>query len=74
MRRFLVALAAACATLTGAPARADIGTLRRRFDARGLVQMQLDAVFTGGVPGAWTGDDAVQLLGGPGTTQGCANP
>ena len=59
---------------SGAPTRADIGTLRRRFDASGLVQMQLDAIFTGGVPGAWTGDDNVQLLGGPGTAQGCANP
>ncbi|MFH1599886.1 MAG: Calx-beta domain-containing protein [Pseudomonadota bacterium] len=59
---------------SGAPSRADIGTLRRRFDASGLVQMQLDAVFTGGVPGAWTGNDNVQLLGGPGTTQGCATP
>lgn len=59
---------------TGAPARADVGTLRRRFDAGGLVQMQLDAVYTGGVPGSWTGDDLVQPLGGPGTTQGCPVP
>ena len=59
---------------SGAPSRADIGTLRRRFDAGGLVQMQLDAIFTGGIPGAWAGDDAVQLLGGAGTTQGCATP
>lgn len=56
---------------TGAPARADIGTLRRRFGAGGLVGMELDGVFVGGVPGSWTGNDAVQLLGGPGTTQGC---
>ena len=56
---------------TGTPARADIGTLRRRFDANGLVQMQLDAIYTDGVPGAWTGNDLVQPLGGPGTTQGC---
>ncbi|GGA87982.1 hypothetical protein GCM10011521_28020 [Arenimonas soli] len=61
-------------TRGGAPTRADIGTLRRRFDAGGLVQMELDAIYTGGVPGAWTGDDAVQPLGGPGTTQGCAVP
>lgn len=59
---------------TGAPTRADIGTLRRRFDASGLVQMQLDAIYTGGVPGAWTGNDVVQPLGGLGTTQGCAVP
>ncbi|GGA88014.1 hypothetical protein GCM10011521_28030 [Arenimonas soli] len=58
-------------TRGGAPTRADIGTLRRRFDAGGLVQMELDAIYTGGVPGTWTGDDAVQPLGGPGTTQGC---
>ena len=36
-----------------------------------LAGIELDGVFTGGVPGAWTGNDAVQLLGGPGTTQGC---
>ena len=59
---------------TGAPTRADVGTLRRRFDANGLVQMELDALFTGGVPGAWTGNDLVQALGGPGTTQGCPAP
>ena len=59
---------------TGAPTRADIGTLRRRFNAAGLVQMQLDAIYTGGVPGAWTGNDTVQLLGGAGTTQGCPTP
>ncbi len=59
---------------TGTPARADVGTLRRRFDASGLVQMQPDAIYAGGVPGAWTGNDLVQPLGGPGTTQGCATP
>ncbi|WP_160171908.1 Calx-beta domain-containing protein [Arenimonas donghaensis] len=59
---------------TGAPMRADIGTLRRRFNAGGLVQMQLDAIYTGGVPGTWTGNDSVQPLGGPGTTQGCPTP
>ncbi|WP_156970027.1 Calx-beta domain-containing protein [Arenimonas malthae] len=56
---------------TGAPARAEIGTLRRRFAGGGLAGFELDGLFTGGVPGAWTGNDAVQLLGGPGTTQGC---
>ncbi|GAB2665025.1 Calx-beta domain-containing protein [Arenimonas aestuarii] len=59
---------------SGAPARADIGTLRRRFDANGLVQMELDAIYANGVPGAWSGNDAVQPLGGAGTTQGCAVP
>lgn len=59
---------------TGAPTRADIGTLRRRFDASGLVQMQLDAVYAAGVPGAWTGNDSVQPLGGAGSTQGCQTP
>ncbi|WP_374605594.1 reprolysin-like metallopeptidase [Arenimonas sp.] len=59
---------------SGAPSRADVGTLRRRFDAGGLVQMQVDAIFGGGVPGAWSGNDQVQPLGGPGTTQGCPAP
>lgn len=59
---------------TGAPQRADVGTLRRRFDASGLVRMELDAIYTNGVPGTWTADDAVQLLGGPGTAQGCQVP
>lgn len=59
---------------TGAPTRTDIGTLTRRFDASGLVRMELEGVYFGGVPGAWTGDEPVQTLGGPGTTQGCQTP
>lgn len=58
----------------GAPARADIGTLRRRFSAGTLAGMEVDAVYTAGVPGAWSAIDAVQALGGPGTTQGCPTP
>jgi len=57
-----------------APARADIGTLRRRFADGTLVGMEVDAVYAGGVPGGWSAVDAVQALGGPGTTQGCPPP
>lgn len=57
---------------SGAPQRSQVGTLRRRFENGGLVLMAPDAVFVGGVPGAWSASDDVQLLGGPGTTQGCA--
>ena len=28
-------------------------------------------LLDGGVPGAWSVDEVVQALGGPGTTQGC---
>lgn len=59
---------------TGAPARADIGTLRRRLANGTLVGLELDAIYGGGVPGTWSADDAVQPLGGPGTTQGCPVP
>lgn len=59
---------------SGAPARADIGTLRRRFVGGTLVGMELDAVYGGGVPGAWSASDSVQPLGGAGTTQGCPTP
>ena len=35
------------------------------------IGIQLDAIYGGGVPGTWTGDDSVQPLGGAGTLQGC---
>ncbi len=56
---------------TGAPARATIGTLQRQLGAGTLSRITLTGAYTGGVPGTWTGDDPVQLLGGPGTAQGC---
>lgn len=54
-----------------ATTRFAIGTLRRVLSGGSLVRIALAASYTDGVPGAWTGDDAVQPLGGPGTTQGC---
>lgn len=58
---------------TGTPTREDVGTFTRTFAGGQLANLQLDAVYGGGIPGAWTGDDAVQPLGGPGTLQGCDN-
>lgn len=55
-----------------APARQDIGTFTRTLDASGTLQrIEVDAIYASGIPGAWTGDDQLQPLGGPGTTQGC---
>lgn len=55
-----------------APERFDVGVLGRRFGQGGLERMTLDLEFGAGVEGAWSVDEPVQLLGGPGTTQGCA--
>lgn len=59
---------------SGAPLRSDVGTLRRRFSGGTLTDIEIDALYDGGVPGAWTANDRVQLLGGQGTTQGCPAP
>lgn len=59
--------------------RADVGTLARRFSGGALASIELDAVWQDGNPpywlppvSTWSAVDAVQLLGGAGTTQGCA--
>ena len=57
---------------TGDPQRRNVGTLRRVFDRGSLQSIELDAEFVNGVEGFWSSDDAMQLLGGPGSTQGCA--
>lgn len=56
---------------SGDPQRATVGTLRRVYDRGSLSSIQLDAEFIGDVEGAWFSDDAMRLLGGPGSTQGC---
>lgn len=56
------------------PARADIGTLRRRFVGGSLSRITVQGSFQRGLPGTWSADDAVQVLGGAGTTQGCTMP
>lgn len=62
-----------CPTCAFLPAsRSDIGTLRRRIAGGALDRIELDVEFTGAVPGLWSSVDQVQLLGGPGSTQGCA--
>lgn len=53
------------------PARANIGTLRRTLSGGAISRIQVDGIYVDGIPGAWQGDDVVQPLGGPGTTQGC---
>lgn len=58
-------------TRTGNPSRQSIGTLARRFSGGSFANIAVDGIFAGTVPGAWTADEAVQPLGGPGTTQGC---
>ena len=54
------------------PERFDVGVLGRTISQGQLERMSLDVLFEAGVEGAWSADEPVQLLGGPGTTQGCA--
>lgn len=53
------------------PTRQAIGTLRRVISGGSLQRIEVNGTYVGGVPGTWTGNDTVQPLGGPGTTQGC---
>lgn len=59
--------------------RSDVGTLVRRFASGSLSAVEVDAVWQDGNPpywrppvSSWSSVDAVQPLGGPGSTQGCA--
>ena len=54
------------------PDRVAVGGLLRRLGADGLEWIDLDAVMQGKAKGDWTSIHRVQLLGGEGTTQGCA--
>lgn len=56
---------------TGAPAREPIGTYTRTYAGGRLTRIEVDAIYADGIPGAWTGDDTVQPLGGADTVQGC---
>ncbi len=55
----------------GAPTRTNVGVLTRRLGLGTFERMQLDAIFSGAVPGAWTADEAIQPLGGAASLQGC---
>ncbi|MBY4595146.1 fibronectin type III domain-containing protein [bacterium BD-1] len=63
-----------CPTCTrvSEPERFDVGVIGRTFSQGQLRRISLDAAFTAGVGGSWSADEEVQLLGGAGTTQGCA--
>lgn len=63
-----------CPTCTRArePERFDVGVIGRTFSQGQLRRISLDAAYTAGVGGSWSADEEVQLLGGAGTTQGCA--
>ena len=54
------------------PTRFDAGVLGRTISQGKLTGVSLDVVFEGTLWGAWSADEPVQLLGGPGSTQGCA--
>lgn len=56
---------------SGDRTRSVVGVLNRTFANGTLSAISVDAIYSGAVPGAWTGSDIVQPLGGPGTTQGC---
>lgn len=55
----------------GAPVRTDIGLLTRRVLSGSFQYIATDLEFDPPLSGGWTVTDMVQLLGGPGTTQGC---
>ena len=66
-------LSGSCPTCTFTPSqRSDVGTLLRRVSGGSLDTIELDLEFADGVPGLWSSIDNLELLGGPGTTQGCA--
>ena len=48
-----------------------VGTFTRTYAGGTLTRVEVDAIYGGGIPGAWTGDDDVNPLGGPSSTQGC---
>lgn len=55
--------------------RQSVGTLRRTIAAGKLARFEVDVLYTDPshpTTSFWTSNDTVQLLGGPGTTQGCA--
>jgi subtilisin family serine protease len=52
----------------GAPARSRIGSIERRFANGSLVGFALNGAFVGGVPGTWSANDTVTVLG---ERQGC---
>lgn len=66
-------LRGACPTCAWVPpVRTNVGTLLRRITNGALSRIEIDVEYTDGVPGTWTAIDDVELLGGPGTAQGCA--
>lgn len=66
-------LRGSCPTCTyaGLPQRFDAGVLLRRLASDTLASVAVDAVYTDGIPGTWSVDEPVQLLGGEGSAQGC---
>jgi hypothetical protein len=65
-------LRGSCPTCAFAPSqRSDVGTLLRRISGGRLDTVEVDVEFAGGVPGLWSSQHTVELLGGPGSTQGC---
>lgn len=56
---------------TGLPQRRTIGTLRRLIQGGTFANISVDAIYAGPLVGTWTANEAIQPLGGPGTTQGC---
>lgn len=55
----------------GLPLRETVGGLWRRYSAGRIEWADLDAILVEDTPGQWTTVHQLQLLGGPGTTQGC---
>ncbi|MFY2762878.1 Calx-beta domain-containing protein [Arenimonas sp. MALMAid1274] len=59
-------------TRTGNPTRTAVGTYTRSFSGGSFANIAVNATFADGLPGTWATNHPVQLLGGAGTSQGCA--
>jgi subtilisin family serine protease len=61
-------------TRTANPSRTSIGTWSRTFSGGTISNFTLNGTYVNGAPGTWTGNESVQLLGGPTSLQGCVTP
>ncbi|MBP6596702.1 MAG: hypothetical protein KA196_04240, partial [Arenimonas sp.] len=59
---------------TGTPSRRGIGTFTRRYADGSFANITLEGLYASPVSGTWAANQAVQALGGAGSTQGCVLP
>ena len=56
---------------SGNPSRTPIGTLSRSFANGTFTNITLNGTYVNGVPGSWSGNESVILLGGTPGLRGC---